>query len=73
MASLTCIAQKRILVGKEAKREGLFRVDGKVIDILTGEPLVGVNIFLETQKKGATTDKYEDLCWYFLKGIMMQG
>jgi len=68
LASLTCIAQKRILVGKEAKREGLFRVDGKVIDILTGEPLVGVNIFLETQKKGATTDKYGRFMLVLLKG-----
>jgi len=68
LASLTCIAQKRIIVGKEANREGLFRVDGKVIDILTGEPLVGVNIFLEAQKKGATTDKYGRFMLVLLKG-----
>lgn len=58
LATLTCFAQKRIIVGKEAKREGLFRVDGKVIDILTGEPLDGVNILLEAQKKGTVSDKY---------------
>jgi len=68
LASLTCIAQKRILIGKEAKREGLFRVDGKVIDIITGEPLVGVNIFLEAQKKGATTDKYGRFMLVLLMG-----
>ncbi len=68
LASFTSIAQKRIVVGKQAKREGLFRIDGKVIDIITGEPLVGVNVFLAAQKKGATTDKYGRFMLVLLNG-----
>lgn len=65
------LSQKWIVVGKEAKRDGLFRVDGKVIDILTGEPLAGVHIFLEEENMGATTDKYGRFMLIILKGDHM--
>lgn len=39
------------------KKDPPYEVSGRVIDVATGEPLVGANIYIERQKIGASTDE----------------
>ena len=37
--------------------KGQSRIDGQIVDKETGEPLIGVNVFISKTSIGTTTDK----------------
>ncbi|HMP98843.1 MAG TPA: TonB-dependent receptor [Cyclobacteriaceae bacterium] len=49
-------AQQAITVGRESGMLGPFKVSGKIFDDITGEPLIGVSVYIEETKSGTNTD-----------------
>lgn len=47
-----------IIILSLVRATGMGRIQGKVVDASTGEPLVGVNIIVEATELGSATDEY---------------